>query len=110
MWCRKYLASVNDPLSYVFHVCECSVDSNSFLNLGVQVNRVCILLLYIHCHLAQKTHEQEMCTSLPSTLWGLFSANEELITMYEEHTALEVLNPSPETFGENYSFKHLVVM
>lgn len=67
-----------------------SVDLNTFLDLDERLS-----LLYFAVYLGlRNVHAGTLRKFTISMLWGLFSLNEELITMYEEHTALEVWNPS----------------
>lgn len=71
-----------------------SVDLNTFLDLDE-----CLSLLYFAVYLGlRNVHAGILHKFTISMLWGLLSLNEELITMYEEHTALEVWNPSLRLF------------
>lgn len=71
-----------------------SVDLNTFLDLDERLS-----LLYFAVYLGlRNVHAGILNKFTISMLWGLFSLNEELITMYEEHTALEVWNPSLRLF------------
>lgn len=92
---QKIFAAVNDPLHCAFYGCVCSICRfKYFLDLDE-----CLNLLYFAVYLGlRNVHAGILHKFTISMLWGLLSLNEELITMYEEHTALEVWNPSLRLF------------
>lgn len=87
---QKIFAAVNDPLHCVFYGCVCSICRFKYFFSTLLYFAVYLGLRSVHAGILHKF--------TISMLWGLLSLNEELITMYEEHTALEVWNPSLRFF------------